>query len=496
MEIPADRLYVSIYLDDDEAFDIWHKDIGLSPDRIVRLGKEDNFWEVGLGPCGPDSEIHFDRGSEYGCGKPDCKPGCDCDRFTEVWNLVFTQFNKEEDGSYSNLSHPNIDTGMGLERIACVSQGVNTLFDVDTIRAIRDKICNIAGITYGANTKNDISVRIITDHIRSVTFMTADGVLPSNEGRGYVLRRLLRRAVRHGKLLGIDGTFMPGLSEVVIEVSNAAYPELSEKKDYILKVVSVEESKFNETIDAGTDILKSYIQKMKAENKTTLSGSEAFKLYDTYGFPVELMSEILEEAGVGIDLDGFNTEMENQRVRARSARGESDYMGADETVFNTLDISISSEYAGYNVLNVENAKIIALIVGGELKSVAETGDEAAIILDKTPFYAESGGQKGDKGIIRTASGRMDILDCKKVVGNKIAHFGTVLEGCIKADETAYAEVNESLRMSTARNHTATHLLQHALRVVLGNHVEQAGSSVDSERLRFDFTHFAPMTPAK
>lgn len=492
-EMPKDRLYVTVYQDDDEAFDIWNNKIGLEKSRIVRMGKEDNFWELGIGPCGPCSEIYYDRGVEYGCGKESCGVGCDCDRFVEFWNLVFTQFEKQEDGSYTKLENPNIDTGMGLERMAAIMQNVDSIFDVDTIKAIRDEVCKIAKVEYGKDSKQDISIRIITDHVRAISFMTADGVLPSNEGRGYVLRRLLRRAARHGKLLGINNLFLAQLSKTVIEVSKNAYPELDEKKDMIFKVLSVEEQHFYETIDKGNEILKSYIEELKENNQSILSGEKCFKLYDTYGFPIDLTKEILEEQNLNLDEQTFYEEMEKQRIRASSAREETNYMGADDTVFNKIDVSLNSKFIGYNEFKVNNSKILVITKGDEIVNNISQNNEAAIIADITPCYAESGGQVGDTGTIETETGIFKIEDTIKVGNNKIAHIGKLIQGSIYTNQHAKIEVDFEKRMSTARNHSATHLLQKALRIVLGSHVEQAGSHVNSERLRFDFTHFAPMT---
>ncbi len=489
LEMPEDKLYISIYQDDDEAFNIWHNVIGIPADRIVRMGKEDNFWEHGLGPCGPCSEIYYDRGEEFGCGKETCGVGCDCDRFMEFWNLVFTQFEKQEDGSYTKLEHPNIDTGMGLERMATIMQNVTSIFDIDTIKAIRDEVCKIANVKYMEDEKKDVSIRVITDHIRSVSFMTADGVLPSNEGRGYVLRRLLRRAVRHGRLLGIDKMFLADLSKTVIEVSKDAYPELAEKSDYIFKVLSVEEQQFNKTIAYGSDILKQYIEELKSSNQKTLSGKHCFKLYDTYGFPIDLTKEILEEEGLDLDEEAFHKEMENQRIKARSAREETTYMGADDTVFNRLDVAMTSKFIGYDYLKSNNSKILAITKDDEIVNSISVNQRATIILDITPFYAQSGGQEGDKGIIKTDKAIFKVTDTIKAGGGKIAHIGYVTEGTININDNAVAEVDAEVRLNTARNHSATHLLQKALRIVLGNHVEQAGSSVNNERLRFDFTHF-------
>ena len=494
LEIPEDRLYVTVYKDDDEAAKIWHETVGLPKEKIFYMGKEDNFWEHGTGPCGPCSEIYYDRGEEFGCGKEGCTVGCDCDRFMEFWNLVFTQFNAEEDGTYSDLVQKNIDTGMGLERMATIMQNVDSIFDVDTIKAIRDKVCEIAGVEYGKDAKVDISVRVITDHIRSVTFMTADGVLPSNEGRGYVLRRLLRRAARHGRLLGINRMFMTDICEVVVENSGEAYPQLVEKKDYIYKILTVEESAFYKTIDKGMEILKDDIEEMKSKGEKVMSGEKSFRLYDTYGFPIDLTKEILEEEGFEIDEKAFNEEMKIQKERAREARGKSTYMGADETVYHKLDVDMVTEFAGYDVKEVNDAKVLAIVAENEVSDSAVAGNEVSVFIDRTPFYAESGGQVGDKGIIETETGKVEVTDCIKVVGGKIAHIGKVVSGSISKGDTVKAAIDYGYRMATSRNHSATHLLQKALRTVLGTHVEQAGSYVDAERLRFDFTHFSAMTP--
>ena len=488
VELPEDRLYVSVYQDDDEAFNIWHNEIGLDESRIFRMGKEDNFWEHGVGPCGPCSEIYYDKGKEYGCGSPDCTVGCDCDRYMEIWNLVFTQFNKEEDGSYSNLAHPNIDTGMGLERIATVMQGVNSIFDVDTVKAIRDAVCSICGAEYGKDHKKDVSIRVITDHVRSVTFMTADGVLPSNEGRGYVLRRLLRRAARHGKLLGINKKFLAELCNVVIENSGKAYPELVEKQDMILKVLTTEEERFYATLDTGMAMLTAKIDELKAAGKNILGGEDSFKMYDTYGFPVDLMEEILADEGFTLDENAFKAEMDKQRTRARNARATDTYMGAEETVFHRLDPSMSTEFDGYNNL-VLDGKVLAIVVNDEIVEEAKSGDEIAIITDKTPFYAEMGGQAGDSGVITADGLTIEIVDCTKFGGNKYVHTGKVINGSVKVNDTVTMSVDAEQRLSTARNHTATHILQAVLKEVLGNHIEQAGSFVNKDRLRFDFTHF-------
>ena len=493
LEIPEDRLYVTIYEEDDETGKIWHDVVGLPWDRIVKLGKEDNFWEHGTGPCGPCTEIYYDRGPEYGCDSPTCGVGCDCDRYMEFWNLVLTQFNAEEDGTYTELAMKNVDTGMGLERMATIMQGVDSIFDVDTVKSIRDAVCAKANVEYGKDHKTDVSVRVITDHIRSVTMMTADGVLPSNEGRGYVLRRLLRRAARHGKLLGIEGEFLAELSKSVIACSGEAYPELVEKQDYIFKILSIEENSFYKTIDKGMEILKADMEEMKAAGEKVMSGEKSFRLYDTYGFPVDLTKEILAEEGMEIDEDAFTAEMKAQKERARSARAKSNYMGAAETVYNELPVELETVFAGYDVYDVANAKIVALVANEAVAETAQAGDTVAVFLDRTPFYAESGGQVGDQGIIKTETGVVKVSNCVKVVGGKIAHMGEVTEGLVQVGEMACASIDVELRMASSRNHSATHLLHKALRTVLGTHVEQAGSYVSAERLRFDFTHFAAMT---
>lgn len=493
LEIPEDRLYVTIYEEDDETGKIWHDVVGLPWDRIVKLGKEDNFWEHGTGPCGPCTEIYYDRGPEYGCDSPTCGVGCDCDRYMEFWNLVLTQFNAEEDGTYTELAMKNVDTGMGLERMATIMQGVDSIFDVDTVKSIRDAVCAKAGVEYGKDHKTDVSVRVITDHIRSVTMMTADGVLPSNEGRGYVLRRLLRRAARHGKLLGIEGEFLAELSKSVIACSGEAYPELVEKQDYIFKILSIEENSFYKTIDKGMEILKADMEEMKAAGEKVMSGEKSFRLYDTYGFPVDLTKEILAEEGMEIDEDAFTAEMKAQKERARSARAKSNYMGAAETVYNELPVELETAFVGYDVYDVANAKIVALVANEAVAETAQAGDTVAVFLDRTPFYAESGGQVGDQGVIKTETGVVKVTNCVKVVGGKIAHMGEVTEGLVQVGEMACASIDVELRMASSRNHSATHLLHKALRTVLGTHVEQAGSYVSAERLRFDFTHFAAMT---
>ena len=493
LELPEDKLYVSVYQDDDEAFEIWNKKVGIPENKIVRLGKEDNFWEHGTGPCGPCSEIYFDKGEQYGCDNPNCYVGCDCGRYMEIWNLVFTQFNREEDGTYSNLANPNIDTGMGLERIATVMQGVNSIFDVDTVKAIRDKVCELSNLKYGEDSKKDISIRVITDHIRSVTFMTADGVLPSNEGRGYVLRRLLRRAARHGKILGINDLFLADLSKIVIETSKDAYPELEEKKEYIYKILTVEEERFYATIDTGMELLKQKINELKASNDSILKGENAFKLYDTYGFPFELMKEILEEENMSVDEEAFLKEMENQKNKARSAREEDTYMGAEETIFHKLDPAMKSEFLGYTNSIIENSKVLAIVCNDNIVDSAKENDKVVIVVDKTPFYAEMGGQVGDKGTIENKNVLIEINDTTNFGGNKILHHGVVKKGEIKVNDTVVLKIDEEDRMSIARNHTATHILHKALKEVLGSHIEQAGSLVSKNRLRFDFTHFEALT---
>lgn len=493
LEIPEDKLYVTIYEEDEETGEIWHEKVGLPWERIVKLGKEDNFWEHGTGPCGPCTEIYYDRGPEYGCDSPTCGVGCDCDRYMEFWNLVLTQFNAHDDGTYTELEFKNVDTGMGLERMATIMQGVDSIFDVDTVKSIRDAVCAKAGVEYGKEHKIDVSVRVITDHVRSVTMMTADGVLPSNEGRGYVLRRLLRRAARHGKLLGIQGEFLAELSKSVIACSGEAYPELVDKQEYIFKILSTEENSFYKTIDKGMEILKEDMEEMKAAGQTVMSGEKSFRLYDTYGFPIDLTKEILEEAGMCVDEDAFAAEMKAQKERARSARAKSNYMGAAETVYNELSAELNTAFAGYDVMEVAEAKVIALVANDEVVTGAQTGDSVAVFLDRTPFYAESGGQVGDRGILKTANGLVEVTDCVKVVGGKVAHMGKVTKGTILVEETVCASIDQKHRMASSRNHSATHLLHKALRTVLGTHVEQAGSLVTADRLRFDFTHFTAMT---
>ena len=492
-----DRLYPSIYFEDDEAFEIWNKQIGVPAERITRFYREadgscDNFWEHGAGPCGPCSEIYYDRGLKYGCGKPDCKVGCDCDRFMEVWNNVFTQFDGDGHGHYEELAHKNIDTGMGLERLAVVVQDVDSVFDIDTMKAIRDRVCELAGTTYQTDEAKDVSIRLITDHIRSATFLISDGVMPSNEGRGYVLRRLIRRAARHGRLLGIKDLFLANLSKTVIAESADGYPELEEKKSFILNVLSQEEQKFDKTIDQGLAILKDMQDEMKQSGKKELSGADAFKLYDTYGFPVDLTKEILEESGLTLDEKGFQAAMEKQKETARGARKETNYMGADATVYDELDPALTSEFVGYDNLKYDS-KVTALTTETEVTDCLTDGENGTVIVEKTPFYATMGGQNADRGTITTKDGSFEVRDTIRLPGGKIGHVGVVTEGMIKVGDTVTLAVDQELRDNTCKNHSATHLLQKALREVLGTHVEQQGSYVDGERLRFDFSHFSAMT---
>ena len=492
LNIPVEKLWVTVYLDDDQAHDFWEKEIGVPADRIVRLGKDDNFWEIGLGPCGPCSEIYFDRGEKYGCGSPDCKPGCDCDRYLEFWNLVFTQFDRQEDGTYPELANKNIDTGMGLERMACIMQDVDNIFEIDTIKYIIQGIEELANIKYGEDDKKDVSVRIITDHMRAMSFLIADGVLPSNEGRGYVLRRLLRRAARHGKLLGIKEDFLYKLYDRVKEVSGEDYPELVEKESYVKKVIKIEEEKFNETLDQGVEILNGYIAELKEANETVLSGDKAFKLYDTYGFPLDLTEEILEEQGFGIDEEGFHKEMEEQRQRARADRGAMEDEGWKEDPLSTLDESVASTFDGYKNLNV-SGKVTAIVKEDEIVEMINEGEKAIIVLNETSFYAEGGGQAGDIGTLENEDAIFEVVDTRKGANNTIKHIGFVKKGQIKVSDALESKVNKEVRMASARNHTATHLLHEALKEVLGDHVNQAGSLVTPERLRFDVTHFEPIS---
>ncbi len=495
LQIPEDKLYVTIYEDDDEALDIWTKEVGVDPSHITRMGKEDNFWEIGLGPCGPCSELYFDRGEKYGCGSPDCKVGCECDRFVEFWNLVFTQFDKDEDGNYNRLAKPNIDTGMGLERMAVIMQDVDNLFEVDTVKNIMLEISKVAGIKYGDSVEGDISLRVITDHIRSTTFMVCDGVCPSNEGRGYVLRRLLRRAARHGKLLGIKGTFLYDIVDTVVCESGEAYPQLIEKKDYIKRVIKIEEERFAETIDSGLSILEGEIEALEKNNSKVLSGAAAFRLYDTYGFPIDLTVEILEEKGLSVERDEFDKEMQGQKTRSREGRKVGEEAAWSEDVYQTLSKDIKTEFIGYE--NTECESVITVTVkDGAVSDGATDGENAVIILDKTVIYGESGGQMGDTGEIKSEGFTLSVTDSKKLGDGKILHYVTVVEGAFKTGDKVKVYYNIEARNSTTRNHSATHLLQKALREVLGSHIEQAGSNVDKNRLRFDFSHFEAVSEAQ
>ncbi len=489
LEIPENLLWPSIYENDEEAFHIWRDVIGVPEERIVRLGKADNFWEHGTGPCGPCSEIYFDRGEKYGCGAPDCKPGCDCDRYMEIWNNVFSQFNNDGQGNYTELAQKNIDTGMGLERLACVLQGVDNLFEVDTVRRILDTVCDIAGKTYGENASDDVSIRVVTDHLRGATFMICDGVLPSNEGRGYVLRRILRRAARHGKLLGIRRAFLPDISRVVISQNETAYPELVDKRDYILKVITLEEERFNATIDSGLSILSDCIKTAKDENKSVLSGEDVFRLYDTYGFPVDLTREIAAESGLSVDDDAFKTLMEEQRNRARAARGNiSGWSAADGDLPEDLP---ATEFAGYTE-NTCEATVLAILTEGGMTLDSLTEGEATVVLDRTVMYGEGGGQVGDTGCITSAQATLTVTDTKKTNGVYL-HNVALSDGILNKGDKVTVTLDVERREAIRRNHSACHLLQAALRHVLGSHVSQAGSYVDEHRVRFDFSHFAAMT---
>ncbi|MEG2353217.1 MAG: alanine--tRNA ligase [Clostridium sp.] len=492
LEIPKEKLFVTIYLDDDEAFDIWTSKTDVEPSRIFRLGKEDNFWEHGNGPCGPCSEIHFDRGEGKISTSEEFMKASDEDRVIEFWNLVFTQFNREEDGSYSNLEKPNIDTGMGLERIATIMQGVENIFEIDTMMNILNSVCKRAKVEYNKDKNLDLSIRIITDHVRSLTFMISDGILPSNEGRGYVLRRLLRRAARHGRVLGLNENFLFELCDVVISNSGEAYPELKEKSNYIKKVVKLEEERFTETIDAGTEILDTFIEKMKKEKIKVLSGEEAFKLYDTYGFPFELTEEILLEKGLGLDAEGFKKSMQVQREMARAARGESSYLGKEDSILDKVPNDINTKFTGYEEKSIK-AKVLVLVKDDEFVSELSQGDNGVIIATKTPFYAEMGGQIGDRGVIESTNFKARVLDCQSNIGGKILHFVEVTEGKLLDGEEITLKIDECRRNTIGKNHTATHMLHKALKDVLGDHVHQSGSLVTEERLRFDFNHFSSMT---
>ncbi|MBQ6995273.1 MAG: alanine--tRNA ligase [Lachnospiraceae bacterium] len=496
--LDPERLYPSIFCEDEEAFNIWVNEIGVPAEKITRFyrdpetGECDNFWEHGAGPCGPCSEIYYDRGIKYGCGKPDCKVGCECDRFMEVWNNVFTQFDGDGKGNYEELQQKNIDTGMGLERLAVVVQDVDTVFDINTMKAIRDRICEVSGVEYQKDEKKDVSIRLITDHMRSSTFMISDGILPSNEGRGYVLRRLIRRVARHGRLLGIEGKFLTKIAETVIAECKDGYPELEEKKDFIFNVFTQEEDKFSKTIDQGLSILTDMEESLNKEGKKVLAGADAFKLYDTYGFPIDLTIEILEEKGLTVDEEGFKAAMQEQKETARKARKVTNYMGADVTVYESIDPSITSKFVGYDRLTHES-KVTVLTTEDEIVEALTDGQAGTIIVDETPFYATMGGQEADTGVIAVNDAEFEVKDTIKLLGGKVGHVGVVSKGMIKVGDVVTLKVDGTRRADTCKNHSATHLLQKALRNVLGNHVEQAGSLVNGDRLRFDFTHFQAMT---
>jgi len=494
LKMDEEKLWVTVYEDDDEAYGIWKDKVGVNPDRIVKLGKEDNFWEIGngQGPCGPCSEIYIDRGEEFGCGHENCKPGCDCDRFLEFWNLVFTQFDKQVDGSYKKLEHPNIDTGMGLERMACIMQGVDSIFDIDTMKNIRDKVCEISGKKYQQDEKTDVSIRIITDHIRAITFMVSDGIVPSNEGRGYVLRRLARRAMRHAKLLGIEQKFIETLANVVIDVYQDGYEELGQNRDYINKVLKIEEEKFGETIETGMNILNQYIAGSQKANNSKINGQDAFKLYDTYGFPLELTLEIAEEKNCSVDIEEFENQMEMQRQRARNARAKGSDIGWKDEI-SSLDLSVkNAEFIGYEKLE-DIAVITDIIIDGKLSNKANQGQEIILIFEKTPFYAESGGQVGDTGLIKNADVEIQVNNVTKSTNGLFLHHCKLSKGELKKGDKVELFVDVKNRFATMRNHTATHLLHKALKVVLGDHIQQAGSLVSPDRLRFDFNHFAQVS---
>lgn len=492
LEIPKDKLYVTTHISDDEADEIWKTKTDLGEGRIYKFDK-DNFWEIGVGPCGPSTEIFYDKGEEYGCGSPDCEVGCDCDRFMEFWNLVFIQYRKDENGNLFELAKKNIDTGMGLERMGTILQNVNSIFDVDTLKIIRDKVCELSGKTYGVDKNNDISIRILTDHTRAITFMVGDGILPSNEGRGYVLRKILRRTIVHGRKLGINDLFLNKLVDVAIEISKNAYTELEEKYEYINKIVSAEEKKFQGTMEQGMVLVNDILEKLKSNNQNIFSGEDAFKMYDTYGFPFDLLEEIVDEQGFKVDEDGFKTEMEKQRQRARDAREETSYSGKSNSAFDELDGQIKTEFFGYENATIDNAEILAIKIDNELVASANKNQKVEIILNKTSLYAESGGQKGDKGLIKTNNATVKVYDCIKFAGNKFVHIGEVVEGNLVVGEKCSTEIDNINRLDTARNHTATHILHQALKNVLGNHVEQAGSEVSNARLRFDFNNIEPIT---
>ena len=490
--LDADRLYPSIYEEDEEAFEIWNKEMGIPAERIFRFGKADNFWEHGAGPCGPCSEIYYDRGEEYGCGSPDCTVGCECDRYMEIWNNVFTQFENDGEGHYTELVQKNIDTGMGLERLASVVQDVDSIFDVDTLCTLRNKVCELAHTEYKKDEAKDVSIRLITDHIRSATFMISDGIMPTNEGRGYVLRRLIRRAARHGRLLGIEGKFLAELSAVVIEGSKDGYPELEEKKDFIFQVLTKEEEQFNKTIDQGLHILGEMEAAMEQEGRKELSGEDAFKLYDTYGFPVDLTKEILEEKGYTIDEKGFQEAMDEQRKKAREARAVTNYMGADATVYDEIDAAVTTEFVGYENLTFDS-KVTVLATEEEIVEALTEDQRGTVFVEQTPFYATMGGQQGDKGVIVCGDAEFKVEDTIQLRGGKVGHVGVLTKGMMKTGDVVTLKVCETGRTNCCKNHSATHLLQKALKTVLGSHVEQKGSLVTPDRLRFDFAHFQAMT---
>ena len=490
--MPEEKLFVSIYEEDDEAFDIWHNTVGLPQNKIFRMGKKDNFWEHGVGPCGPCSEIYFDRGPEKGCNKPGCTVGCDCDRYIEFWNNVFTQFYRDENGNYTRLANPNIDTGMGLERLACIMQGVDNLFEVDTVWNILQYVCKIAGVKYKHSEKQDVSIRVITDHIRSTTMMVCDGVIPSNEGRGYVLRRLLRRAARHGRLLGINKPFLYDVAQIVIDESKSAYPELQEKAEYITKVIRIEEERFEATVDQGLSILNDIISETRQKNHAIIDSEAVFKLHDTYGFPFDLTREIAQENGLGIDEEGFVNKMNEQKNKAREAFKQKASSAWDDDVCSKLLKDAKTEFVGYEVYETE-AVVQYIVIDGKLQDTVQEGDYVTVVLDRTPFYAESGGQAGDSGVIESKNSIIEIEDCKKTPDGKFLHIGVVKTGMLETGSKVSARIDVEKRKAAARNHTATHLLQKALKNVLGSHVSQAGSLVDSERLRFDFSHFSGLT---
>ena len=489
LEMPADKIYISVYQDDDEAYDIWTKELGVSPDHMVRLGKEDNFWEHGAGPCGPCSELYFDRGEKYGCGSPTCGVGCDCDRYVEFWNLVFTQFDNDGNNNYTRLKSCNIDTGMGLERLACIMQGVDNLFEVDTVQNIMKHIMQIAGVKYHEDEKKDVSLRVITDHIRSTTFMIGDGVMPSNEGRGYVLRRLLRRAARHGRLLGIDGTFLYKVCETVIKENATAYPNLVEKHDLIVKVIKAEEESFNKTIDTGLNLLENIIAQSDSK---VLSGADAFKLQDTFGFPIDLTKELLEERGMSVDIDEYDRLYAQSRAAARAARKDAGAQAWKDSNVSFKDVG-ATEFVGYTDYSCD-AEIKAIVTNGERDEFATADSEVVVVLDKTPFYGESGGQAGDTGVIKTDNATLEVTATGKTPDGVVLHIARFISGdSIALGDKVHAQIDVEKREATRRNHTAAHLLQAALRKHLGSHVEQAGQLVNSEEMRFDFTHFSALS---